>query len=296
MPEAYFRKLSGKSGDFESAIDRAFKIRSSQLKALVAAFGKYLETSTPQVLMELVAALMDWRESQPAEFANRAGPIWEDLWIQLRAEMDRHPDTFFPGVSEIPDPPKREACLNWVNERLAGEHGLGQFSTYACLDATTFEQCINGVHRAEVLKRQADWKAKNWPAFGTNAAIAMGGIQKEFNLSSLRTNYTRIRDQGGRGAVCTTFAYLGAHVLLADRPSGPRVEIVSFPNGTASHVYLLVGRRGWPLDYIPDNWDAVVVDPWAASLGHPGIYGSRKEFVFNGMTKGLQVIKSRPAV
>ncbi len=295
MPDAYFRKVSDKSGDFEAAIDRAFKIRSTELKTLVKAFSAYLAASDPKLLMELVGALMDWREAQPAEFANRAGPIWEDLWIQLRAEMDRYPDTYFPSVSEIPDPATRAEALAWVNDRFAGENGLSQFSSYACLDATTFADCINGAHRAEVLQRQTEWKSKNWPAFGTNAAVAMGGISKEFNLTSLRTNYNRIRDQGGRGAVCTTFAYLGAFVLLVDRPAGPRVEIVSFPNGTASHVYLLVGRRGWPMDYIPENWNAVIVDPWAASLGHPCVYASRNEFIFNGMTSNLQQVKLRPA-
>ncbi len=101
-------------------------------------------------------------------------------------------------------------------------------------------------------------------------------------------------------AVCTSFAKAGAYILTRDAPAdAPRVEIVAWSEGNAgsAHVYLLVGRRAVyePNGRLPppDRWNpgTIVVDPWAAALGHPCMWKpNRFPAQLSGMSEPLTLV------
>lgn len=177
-------------------------------------------------------------------------------------------------------------AYRWVS---AVSRELNDFRTYACMDAGNFPQCIKTGMKDEVLKRRKDYRGK--PPM---VNVIQPG-QSEWKQTMLRMRYNDTQRLGKQGE-CTSFGYLAAHVLTAGRQNGPRVELIAHKGGRGSHVYVLVGRAGGllPNGSIPQDWDAVVVDAWAASLGHSCIYKDRKAFPFKGMTTNLELIMARP--
>ncbi len=298
MPNSYFRTAPGRpTRDFHDATHRALHRRSAELRAADDAVDAYLAAADAAGLRRVVNTLATWRSAHPGDFRRRCDPLWPQLHGQLRMEALRYPD-FIECLDEIAVPPPAAQALAWVRAVDTADE-LQQFSTYACLDATTFAACIRGDNTpaGPVRTREAAWNAGHFPPFGTNAAMALVGPNRSWDERRLRTNYTRIRNQGGRGAVCTTFGYLSAYVLTHGRPAGPRVELVSYPRGRGSHVFVIVGRRGGLTagGRLPNDWDGIVVDAWAAALGHHCIFPNRAAFPFAGMTADLELVMQRPA-
>jgi hypothetical protein len=169
---------------------------------------------------------------------------------------------------------------------------LDDFKTYACMDCTNFPQCIEaGVKQAVLERRLAALKGMGKPPMPT--VIQKG--QFEWKQYALKQRYDFVQSNKPRQAECTTFGYLAAHVLSNNRPDGPRIELVAHDSGRGSHVYILVGRVGENVDgRIPNNWDAVVVDGWAASLGHESIYENRRAFErVLSMSTNLELVMAR---
>ncbi|MEP3478774.1 MAG: hypothetical protein ABJZ55_05975 [Fuerstiella sp.] len=176
-------------------------------------------------------------------------------------------------------------AFRWVSE-VSSE--LDDFSTYACMDAGNFPQCIKAGKKNEVQARRL--KSEGKPPM---VNVIQPG-QYEWKGTMLRMRYQDTQRFGKQGE-CTSFGYLAAYVLTKGRPEGPRVELVAHKAGRGSHVYVLVGRAGGleSNGMIPEKWDAVVVDAWAASLGHPCVYKDRGAFPFQGMTKKLELVMAR---
>jgi hypothetical protein len=267
------------------------------LTETVNAVDQYLREPSADNLRRIVNHVSSWKDAHPAEYQERFADIWPTFHGQMRLEAMHYDPDFIECLDETATPVSLGDAYAWVTHVDTAE-GLQQFRTYACLDATTFKECIRGDQTEDgpVRRRENEWNQGGFPPFGTNAAMAIIP-ENRWAPGRLRVNYMRIRDQGGRGAVCTTFGLLAAHVLTDGRPNGPRVEVVSYPRGTGSHVYVIVGRQGGltPQNRIPENWDAVVVDAWAAALGHPCVFASRASFPFQGMTSNLELVMQRPA-
>lgn len=302
MPISYFSEVAGwRPREFEYTITRAFlHTRSLPLKQSVKAVDAYILQPSAARLRDVVNAILNWKDTNPVEFRARLSDVWSDVHGQMRLESMRYDEEFIECLDKTPTPPCLIQALAWVNE-LNTEEQLGQFSTYACLDASTFRQCIQGdsSETGPVRTRERLWREEKFISYGTNSGMAIQSPNRSWNVTRLRLNYDRIRNDGGQGAVCTTFGLLAAHVLTHGRANqgSPRVEIVSYPNSRASHVYVLVGRQGGLINNrIPNNWNAVIVDAWAASLGHACIFQNREAFVFRGMTQDLELIMQRPAL
>lgn len=298
MPVSYFRVVpGGRQHELEHATRRRFRRRSQDYRRMTAAVRQYLAVPSAANLRSVVYTLANWRASHPGDFQARCGAIWARVHGQLQLEVLRWGE-FIECFDEIAALPTMAQALAWA-QHVDTAAGLQQFGTYACLDATTFHTCINGDQTAggPVRTREAAWNAGHFAPFGTNPAMALIPAVRSWAPGRLTVNYNRIRGPGGRGAVCTTFGYMAAHVLTTGRPNGPRVELVSYPRGLGSHVFVLVGRQGGltAAGRIPNEWEAVVVDAWAAALGHPCIYANRAAFVFRGMTQNLQLVMQRPA-
>lgn len=113
--------------------------------------------------------------------------------------------------------------------------------------------------------------------------------------------YEEVKKQ--KAGTFTQFALASAHVLTANQKDGPRVEIVAFKakgKKEYAHVYVLVGRTGD--DATSNNnkippWqsqkEVVIVDGWAAALGHDVAYKGRTDYPF-GLIDDLDVIASWP--
>ena len=288
---------------FKAATSKVFATgRSRQLKAVDRAIGICNRAQTPGNTKALADAIVAWA-------ANKGFKGNGDI------DTSRDQPTIRQLIQDVAALPGGQACQNlrnavllaspvlasassgdayqWVQQK-ADE--LKQFSTYACMDASNFPQCIRPDQREAVLQRR-------------DAQIKMGGRpappyvplpgNTEWKPALLKMRYSSIagsNDPKTRQAECTNFALLAAHVITDGRPSGPRVEIVAHAAGRGSHVFVLVGRVGGHNNgRIPDAWNAVIVDAWAASLGHPCVYKNRGTFPFPGMTGNLTLYMERPA-
>ena len=306
MPISYFCEVpGGRPREFEYTITRSFPhTRSLPLKQSVVAVDAYIRQPSAAKLRDIVNAILNWKDTNPVEFNARLSMVWPSFHGQMKLESMKYDEEFIECLDDTDIPLALINALAWVEE-VNNPQGLGQFSAYACLDATTFARCINGdqSQNGDIRKRERDWRAGNFRPYGTNPAMAIIPNNRKWNAGKLRINYNNITNMdadvgGGKGAVCTTFGLLAAHVLTNNRigRGSPRVEIVSYPQNRGSHVYVLVGRQGGLINNcIPNNWDAIVVDAWAAALGHPCVFRNRESFVFRGMTENLQLVMQRPA-
>ncbi|OOY34654.1 hypothetical protein BOV88_08560 [Solemya velum gill symbiont] len=301
MPVSYLKTVQrGRTREFQHTIGCRLHTWSNQLNEAVKAVNQYIRIPSAANLRIVVNTILTWKNVHPKEFRIGCADIWPTLHCQILVEARRYPAEFIECLDNIDTPPTQNEALNWVNA-VNTPTGLQQFADYACLDASTFSACISGdqTHAGPVRTREADWHAGKFSPFGTNSSMAITPKNRRFDPEKLAVNYNRIRDFGGQGAVCTTFGYLAAHVLTynRNRTNVPRVELVCCPRGLASHVFVLVGRQGGlTAQYrIPNDWDAVVVDAWAASLGHSCVFANRDHYVFRGMTENLELVMQQPA-
>lgn len=192
----------------------------------------------------------------------------------------------------------------------AGEHvrsHLGELQTmasYACLDATTFEGCINPAQYGVIMGRYD--RARDRQARDVGAAAALHDRRLEWDEANLRRVYHAVRTQ--RAGVCTTFAKAAAYVLAQDVDfDTPTLEIVAY----RKHVFVVVGRRG---DTVADestrrgparqmlphfstwgsNW--CIVDVWAGAMGWPKVlYHQNEGYPFQTMLNPVErVMVKRP--
>lgn len=297
MP-SYFRSVQGgHPNEFERAINRRIGTRSRSLKAAVAAVNQFVRAPSENQIRQVIRAIEHWRTSDPGEWRRRFQRTWPTFSTEMREAAGRYNEVLKCLAESIDVTPTTPAeALAWVKQvDTPGPNGLQQFSTFACLDATTFRHCIRPAAKNPVLQREAAWKAGNYRAYGNSSGMAMIP-SLHWNAAKLRNAYNRISGEGGRGAVCTTFGLMAAHILTNGRVGGPRVELVAYPNGRRSHIYVLVGRQGLLTNQgrLPNDWDAVVVDAWAASLGHDCIYANKASYRFQAMSNNLELKMLRP--
>lgn len=280
---------------FKTDTSMSWKRRSSQLKAVDEAIGAYHKGRPPRNVKPIADALVAWA-------ANKGFKPNGDI------DTERDRMTIRQLIADVAAQPGGDACrnlraavqaagpviaagdsgeaFNWVQQK-SGE--LDQFKTYACMDASNFRSCIKRGQEDKVLGRVKDSKGSPVPA----SVVQKGDYS--WKSYALRMRFQNVQQFGKQGE-CTTFGYLAAHVLTNGRDKGPRVELVAHDNGRGSHVYVLVGRVGPHNDgRIPDGWKAVIVDAWAAALGHPCIYKGTGNYPFGGMTTNLELIMERPA-
>jgi hypothetical protein len=278
---------------FKSDTSKSFSKRSQKLKKVDDAIDAYHRNSTRNNATTLAKAIVQWAIEKGVKPNGDINTSRNNSVIkQLITDVGKLPggeecnnlSTAVTVAAPVVVANNINGAYNWVN---AVSKELDQFKTYACMDALTFQGCINPNVKDAVLKRYREAGNTAMPV-----SVDLPG-QYDWKKNALRMRYDRTQ-QSGKQAVCTSFAYLAAHVLTKNREQGPRVEIVAHKAGKGSHVYVLVGRTGGHTNgKISDNWDAVIVDAWAASLGYPCIYKNRNSFVYRGMTNNLELVMER---
>lgn len=172
-----------------------------------------------------------------------------------------------------------------------------QLASYACLDAATFDGCINPGNKIMIrdrLSRANDRKAKDAGA----AAALQFGVQ--WNANALKNVYDRVLTE--RAGVCTTFAKAAAHILTKDNHiNAPKIEIVAYSN----HVFLIVGREAGEVQisgvgpfakhklshYNTWGFGWMIVDVWAGAMGWPKtIYVGHNGYPFKSMLNPLTLV------
>lgn len=298
--------LKGAGNDFENAINRGVgHFRSGELDAAVSAIKQYIKSPSAEHIKNVRNRLAAWRKFHPKEFANRGQPIYDPLKAELTTECKRwgvpsEPTDVAPLNASTKDPRAWVAAVRPQLDKLGG---------YACADAyfgcvytkatdsydynTGFARCIPVAKRAHVEKLYREMKARGAGATTPGDAMHKGdGSWKGDNYARVYQTVT-----GARAGICTQFAKAAAHVLTANRPRGPRVEIVAYRN----HVYVLVGRTGGYSqgNVVPPSWTSdrglVIVDAWAGSLGNPTVYENYASYTLKGMVNPIVLVAERPA-
>ena len=212
-------------------------------------------------------------------------------------------DSSFSPVAEDESGPDEDVdCLAWVKKV---EKQLNAFKEYMSADMfmntswdksvppmpnwkTGFAGCVNSKKRDEMLERYREFK-KNPPKGSPMLPPKPGS---EWKPALYKMAFEEINRN--KAAICTQFALGAAHLLTTGREGGPQVEIVAFDN----HVYVLVGRKGGVVkNKVPNDWQTqknlVIVDGWAAAMGHEAIYQGLKGYPFTGMIDNLDHIAAR---
>lgn len=153
---------------------------------------------------------------------------------------------------------------------------------YACNDASTFTEQIAKGMGSQVLNRQ--WAANKddarVQAYGMTLGLGRKPAYEASDLEKVRANVEK-----GRLAICTTFAMTAGDILAKARAKAKtkfRIELV----GASNHCFVLVNRTG-ELDAKKKvakgndgSWGdkVIIIDAWAASLGHPVFAYGTKEY------------------
>ena len=145
---------------------------------------------------------------------------------------------------------------------------LSRLGGYACTDAETFvgtnnPEYANIMSRLQGFDADTDRKRANLQA---NSSVTHA---ERFGLDRARLDRVAELVDKAQAGCCSTLAYAGAAELLK-HAGGGRVEVVSHHGGhNTTHCFIIVGRVH-PSDLAQvDSWgkDAIVVDPWAATIG-----------------------------
>lgn len=244
-----------------------------------------------QKLAYLHKRLHRWSEKNPKELANRGAEV-PNLSEEIRARAAQL------GVRLIAPGPPPDAFA--FVSRVA--HELNAFKEYGCGDAfmkttydkttqsydysTGFARCIKRSKRAEVEARSRELKGTARGAASPFDSFVSPGEWKARHYAAV---CARVRRE--RAGICVTFAKSAAHILTDGQNDGPIVEIVAYDN----HAYVLVNRAGAGQgEAIPTNWTAdpnvIIIDPWAASMGHECIYRGRSNYPYGGMLNPLTLV------
>jgi hypothetical protein len=185
----------------------------------------------------------------------------------------------------------------WIND-VAGE--LDKFKPMAVLDAGAFPGDINPSKKQEVLDRAAKYPVPQGSAGSTMGDAFMSQQSTAWSITALKSVYEKVHSE--KRGVCTSFARAAAYVLTVGRPSGPRIELVSYRNpkkNRIAHVFVVLGRKGGlEGGKLPDksNWgsDTMIVDAWLGAMGW-GIVSDVDAFPKKGYLTNLSVLMERPA-
>jgi hypothetical protein len=321
---SFLRRGPGET--FESTINRWVGIRSPELDDVVAKVNAYLAQRNGNNLLAIIEAVTAWRTRQPKEYASRLGKqrqAFEDelarageSFLTRAFGTSNYVARHLPALNEfaryaVQDVKTFSAQVNPAQKK---EVFARYWHWNRIFPPTRFRMAPPAL--ASLFPK--DWAAHLRQVFEstrytqpqTVAYRAGDHTVDNVGLPKPRVDWGNdvpadtVRIEALGSAVCTSFAKAGAHVLLrnADADS-PRVEIVSWSSGNAmeAHVYVLVGRDPYYMDddltVIPPlgkwNKDTVVVDPWAAALGHP-VWWRPGEFpaTFVGMASPLTLVMS----
>ena len=150
------------------------------------------------------------------------------------------------------------------------EHTEWMVDYVACMDAATFEGCINPAKKEDILAREL--AARKGAIGGARAAeavspgILLQAIGKKtgpsWDKNSLKSSWDQVTET--RTAICTTFAKAIAYCMHCIwRPGMPNIELVAYRN----HVFCIVNRSG-----------ANDVDPPPITMGKiPRQFGSKRK-------------------
>lgn len=157
---------------------------------------------------------------------------------------------------------------------------INQMSSFACTDATTFSGQINLkksylITEITTNRPQRFENDENRKAY--NRAANMTALKPVLNQEDLRKGHDMVlRAEAG---CCSTFALAATHILTEGvrdiNQEKPRVEMVACKSGShGSHCFVIVGRAPNSDLSDPKTWgeNALIVDPWLASLGHDHLF------------------------
>jgi hypothetical protein len=314
----------GPGPTFESTINRVVGIRSRELDDVVAKVNAYLENPWWPELLAIINAVATWRNRKPSEYASRLGVHRQ----AFEAELGRAGESFLtqtfapenfvahhmPALNEfaryaVQDVKTFSAQVNAAHKKAVFArywhwNRLGpdtRFRMPPIAMSDLFPR--NWATHLRLAYEATRYAQRQTVAYqpGDNTLDAVGLPKPRVDWgNNIPADAVRIDALGS--AVCTSFAKAGAHLLTRNaRPDAPRVEIVSWSSGNAmeAHVYLLVGRDP---DYDGDDqrdipplaeWNqaTVVVDPWAAALGHPVTWNYNQfPASFSGMASPLRLV------
>ncbi|MQA36911.1 hypothetical protein [Rugamonas aquatica] len=175
----------------------------------------------------------------------------------------------------------------WVKAHL---DSLMKCENYACNDVGTFSACI--APDIAVDKASEEYLRIRYPTI-QSIGPPITSLDRSWRPKELARAYSAV--DAKKAAECTNYAYYAAHVLTHGK-NHPRVEIVTWEGeGTAKHLFCLVGRSGGTLPgfVVPsaETWndDTVIVDCWALSLGWGECLYTRHNYCFDGMMSPLTV-------
>ncbi|MBX9298409.1 hypothetical protein [Chromobacterium piscinae] len=159
----------------------------------------------------------------------------------------------FPKPAEVLG--KSQAALNRLGE-------------YACTDARTFVRPSHPRY-AQIMSRLGDFGQDANRMRANQQANMSANVAAGFEVDRSKLDrIARLVDEAQAGC-CSTLAYAGAAELLK-HAGACRVEVVAHHQGhNTTHCFIIVGRAH-PSDLAQvGSWgaDAIVVDPWAATIG-----------------------------
>jgi hypothetical protein len=291
--------LDANNTEFKESVTRTgLHFKSGRLKRLLNALTDVQKNPNDGAkLAYLFKRIHRWKQENPKEFAKRGARV-DELLGEIRQRAQQLHVTLVVPSGDGGAPPAR-AFVERVRP------ALDAFKQYACADAflgtpynkTTntydytkgFAGCIKHSARAEVERRNRELKGTTRGATSPFDSFIKAGA---WNAKQYQTICGRVQSE--QAGVCVTFAKAAAHILTNGQDDGPLVEIVAYKN----HAYVLVNRQGEVGDngYLPQEWinepGVIIVDPWAASMGHECIYHGRGGYPFTGMIHPLLLVAS----
>ncbi|SUX55476.1 hypothetical protein [Chromobacterium vaccinii] len=145
---------------------------------------------------------------------------------------------------------------------------LNRLGGYACTDAGTFVRPNSSAY-GQVMSRLGDFYRDDDRMLANRQAESSVTHAERFGLDRARLDKVAELVDKAQAGCCSTLAYAGAAELLK-HAGGGRVEVVSHHGGhNTTHCFIIVGRAD-PSDLAQiGSWgaDAIVVDPWAATIG-----------------------------
>ncbi|MEN9660047.1 MAG: hypothetical protein RL571_3512 [Pseudomonadota bacterium] len=256
---------------FEKSVQRnVFHTQSCDLKSLLNELRSQHDRPSNAQAQRVQDALQRWETNHPKEVAKRGsliGDLKESLakWDVVIRQMTRQ--TVLTQATKGP-----QALL------MRAMPGLEKLGSYACTDADTFVSKQNSQH-SKIMERLNNFKASperqiaNHKANSASNMLAIVVARNGLISGSQLQNIAKTVDQAQAGC-CSTLAYAAAAKLMAENTGEKqeRVEVVSHrgvKGHTQTHCFVVLGRlEGSDLKQ-PETWgpDAIVVDPWAATIG-----------------------------